>query len=114
MIIPTRRRRVLVTIPLTYTVAYISQSPQAARAWVKFILDESQGFTDISIERINDSIQTYVYAILGAEAQAKTGILVPGRPTGLDAKRELLNMLEACINSPVNLQDSIQRYQDSL
>ena len=32
--------------PPTYTVAYISQSPQTARAWVKFILDESQGFTD--------------------------------------------------------------------
>ena len=98
--------------PSTYTVAYISQSPQAARAWVKFILDETRGFTDIGIERINDSIQTYVYAVLGAQAQVKTRFLVPG--TGLDAKREFLNMLEACIDSPVNLQDSVQRYQDSL
>ena len=70
--------------PATYTVAYISQSPQAAKVWVEFILDESQGFTDIGIERINDSIRRYVYAILGAQAQAKTGILTPG--TGLDAK----------------------------
>ena len=68
--------------PATYTVAYISQSPQTAQAWVKFILNESEGFTDISQERINDSIRTYVYAMLGAEAQAKTGILVTG--TGLD------------------------------
>ena len=65
-----------------YTVAYISQSPQA---WVKCILDQSKGFTDIGIDRINDSVRTYVYAILGAQAQAKTGIIVPG--TGLDAKR---------------------------
>ena len=32
----------------------------------------------------------------------------------MDAKRELLNILEASIDSPVDLQDSIQRYQDSL
>ena len=75
-------------------------------------MDESRGFTDIGIERINDSIQTHVYAVLGAQAQAKTGILTLG--TGLDAKRECLNILEACINFPVDLQDSIQRYQDSL
>ena len=91
--------------PATYTVAYFSQSPQTATVWVKFILDESPGFTDIGIERINDSIRTYVYAVLGAQAQAKTWILVPG--TGLDAKREFLNILEASIDSPVNLQDSI-------
>ena len=81
-------------------------------AWVKFILDESQGFTDIGTERMNDSIRTYVYAILGAQAQAKTGMLTPG--TGLDAKREFFYILEASIDSPVDLQDSIQRYQDFL
>ena len=79
--------------PSTYTVAYILQSSQTVGAWVKFILDESQGFTDIGIERINDD----VYAILGAQAQAKTGILVPG--TVLAAKREFLNILNASIDS---------------
>ena len=47
-------------------VSHIEQSIQVERAWVKFILDESRGFTDVGIERINDSIRTYVYAILGA------------------------------------------------
>ena len=94
-----------------FLVSHIEQSPQTAKAWVKFILDESQGFTDIGTEQINDSIQTCVYAVLGAQAQAKTGILTPG--TGLDAKREFVNILEASIDSRVELQDSIQRYQDS-
>ena len=44
----------------------------------------------------------YVYALLGAQAQAQTRFLVPG--TGLEAKREFLNILEACIDSPVNLR----------
>ena len=98
--------------PAMCTVAYILQSPLAARAWVKFILNESQVFTDIGIERIDDSIRTYVYTILWVQAQAKTGILTLG--TGLDAKREFFYILEACIDSPVNLQDSIKRYHDSL
>ena len=58
--------------PATYTIAFILQSPQTAKAWVKFILDESQGFTDVGTERINDCIRTYVSAILGAQTQAKT------------------------------------------
>ena len=90
-------------------VSHIEQSIHVERAWVKFILDESQGFTSHVSERINDSIRTYVYAVLGAQAQANTGILTLG--TGLDAKRECLNILEALIDSSVDLQDSIQRYK---
>ena len=36
--------------PARYTVAYILQYLQTARAWVKFIPDVSEGFTDIGIE----------------------------------------------------------------
>ena len=91
--------------------AHIEQSPQTAKALVKFILDESRGFTDIGIERINDSLRTCVYAVLGAQAQDRISFTPD---TGLDAKREFLYILEASIDSPVDLQDSIQRYQDSL
>ena len=49
----------------------------------------------------------YVYSILGAQAQAKTGSLVPG--TGLDAKREFLNILEASIYSPI-LYSEVPRF----
>ena len=59
-----------------FLVSHIEPSPQTAKAWVKFILDESHGFTDIGIERINDSIRTCFYAVLGPQAQAKTEILV--------------------------------------
>ena len=47
----------------TCTVANISQSPHTALVWVKFILDESEGFTDIGIERINDSKRTYILRV---------------------------------------------------
>ena len=98
----------------TFTVAYLAQSDEVKKAWNGFILDQglAEGFTDIGIERINDSIRTYVYALLGAQAQTKTGILTVG--TGLDAQRQFLNIVENCINSPVDLQSSIDRYQDTL
>ena len=41
-------------------IDYISQGPEADEAWSSFILDKSQGFTEPSVERLNDSIRTYV------------------------------------------------------
>ena len=40
-----------------------------------FVLDVSDGFTQAGISRINDSIRTFVWAILGAQSQARTSIL---------------------------------------
>ena len=33
-------------------------------AWATFILDKSEGFTQAGVERLNDSIRTYVWALL--------------------------------------------------
>ncbi|MEW8560691.1 MAG: hypothetical protein AB2541_01260 [Candidatus Thiodiazotropha sp.] len=51
-------------------------------AWMTFILDKSEGFTQAGVERLNDSIRTYVWAILGSQAQARSNILNAG--TGFD------------------------------
>ena len=116
MIIQAQQRWVLEKniTPHIYTVAYLAQSDEVKKASNGFILDQvlAEGFTDIGIETINDSIRTYVYALLGAQAQTKTGILTVR--TGLDAQRQFLNIVENCINFPADLQSSIDRYQDPL
>ena len=63
-------------------------------AWTTFVLDKSEGFTQAGVERINDSIRTYVWAILGAQVGGWSGgakvlgkLSVPGRPTTLDCSR---------------------------
>lgn len=66
-------------------VDYISQDTADA-SWATFILDKSQGFTHPGVERLNDSIRTYVWAILGSQAQTRTGIL--GTGTAFDAQKE--------------------------
>ena len=62
---------------------------------------------------INDSIRTYVYCILGAQAETRTPIT--GRfGTELDAQKQFLNLLEDSINQHVDIPISIDRYQKAL
>ena len=79
-------------------VDYIAQGPEADEAWSTFILDKSQGFTAPGVERVNDSIRTYVWAILGAQAQTRSAIL--GTGTSFDAQKQFLANVEDAISSP--------------
>ena len=84
-------------------------APDADKAWTKFILDKSEGFTRSGVERLNDSIRIYVWAILGAQAQTRTGIL--GTGTAFDAQKQFLANVEDAISSPVDLSSAIRHYQ---
>ena len=85
-------------------------SPLCAIA--SFVIDYSDGFTQAGITRINDSIRTFVWAILGAQNQTRTSILGTGK--AFDAQKQLLSNVEDAINSAVDLPSSINRYQDTL
>ena len=81
-------------------------------AWTTFILDKSEGFTQAGVERLNDSIRTYVLAILGAQAQTRSKILKTG--TGVVAQKQFLADLEDAIASPVDIPSSISRNRNTL
>ena len=94
-------------------VDFITQDdPDADYAWTTFVLDKSEGFTQPGVERINDSIRTYVWAILGAQSQARTNIL--GTGTAFDAQKQFLANVEDAISGPVDIPSAIARYQDVL
>lgn len=63
---------------------YISQDTDPTipaditNGFVWSMLDKSQGFTRAGVERINDSVRTYAWAILGAQGQTRTSILGVG------------------------------------
>ena len=82
------------------------------KAWRTFILNKSDGFTHPGVERLNNSIRTYVWAILGAQSQTRTGII--GSGTAFDAQKQFLANIEDAIASPVDLPSAISRYQDVL
>ena len=77
-----------------------------------FVDDEASGFTRAGISRINDSIRTLAWAILGAQAQTRSSILGTGR--AFDAQKQFLANVEDSIESAVDLPSSIDRYQSTL
>ena len=85
-------------------------SPMAAIG--SFVCDYGKGFTQAGITRINDSIRTYVWAILGAQSQSRTSII--GKSSAFDAQKQFLTNVETAINSAIDIPESIKRYQDTL
>ena len=81
-------------------------------AWNTFILDKGKGFTQPGIERLNDSIRTYVWCLLSCQSQTRSNVVKSG--TRFDAQKQFLANLEDAINSPVDLPGSIARYQSTL
>ena len=94
-------------------IDFIEQNPGVEDASSTFVLDKSKGFTQAGVERLNDSIRTYVWALLGAQAQTRTRI-VTGGGTSFDAQKQFIANIEDAISSPVDLPSAIKRYQNVL
>jgi hypothetical protein len=77
------------------------------------MLQEGKDFMTAGIVRLNDGIRTYVYCILGSQAQTRSPIVGSGR-TSLDAQKQFLVLLEDCINQSQSLllPRTIKRYED--
>ena len=98
-----------------YKIEYIEQNfknndPMTSVG--SFVLDKSSGFTQAGVARINGSIRTYVWSIVGAQSQARSSILGTGK--AFDAQKQFLANVEDVINSEVDLPSSIERYQSTL
>lgn len=98
--------------PKKIHIDYLKQEDAVKDVWTTFILDTSEGFTRAGIERINESIRTYCWAILGSQSQTRTDIL--GTGTAFDAQKQFLANIEDAINSPIDLPSQITNYQNTL
>ena len=61
--------------PFFYPKDAMPHNRDISGAWTTFVLDKSEGFTQAGVERLNDSIRTYVWAILVAQAQTRSNIV---------------------------------------
>jgi len=75
--------------------SYLKQSVDANSGFVDLILYQTQGFTHAGVERLNDSIRTYVWTILGAQDKERTSIL--GSGTAFTAQTKFLTNVKAAI-----------------
>ena len=75
-------------------------------AWTTFVLDKSEGFTQAGVDRLNDSICTYVWAILGALFSRPRRDLTPRNNFWLIWKTRLPPLLTSPVASPATVYAS--------
>jgi len=81
----------------------------AVEGWKQFILEKSKGFTRAGAVRIDDSIRTYVYCVLGSQAQTRSNIM-----KSFECQQNFVNLLESSVKSLFSIPESIQKYQDAI
>ena len=79
----------------------------------RWTIQTSNGFTDIGLVKISESIRAYAYLILTSQASARSNI-VGTTGNALTTQQIYLNNFENIVNRRVDLQEDIKRYQDTL
>ena len=74
-----------------------------------FAPNKSAGLTKAGLARINESIEAFVYCILGAQVNVRSSIIGDGG-RAKEAQTEFLTLMESAITQP-DLAKSVQRYQ---
>ena len=74
-----------------------------------FVPEKIEGLTQAGLSRLNQSIEAFVYCVLGAQVNVRSSILGDGG-RAKEAQTEFLVLLEDSIRQP-NLSKSVQRYQ---
>ena len=84
--------------------------PDSMTQW---ILEKSDGFTDVGIYRISESVRAYAYLILSSQASARSGI-VGNTTSALTAQSVFLNNFENVVNLRVDIREDIKHSQNTL
>ena len=83
--------------------------PDVSTQYDWFAPKTAAGLTQAGLSRINQSIEAYVYCILGAQVNVRSSILGEGG-RAKEAQIEFLTLMEDAIRQP-DLAKSVQRYQ---
>ena len=84
--------------------------PDSMTLW---IIKKSDGFTDVGLLRISESVRAYAYLILSSQASARSSI-IENTASALTAQSAFLNNFENVVNQRVDIREDIKRYQDTL
>ena len=84
--------------------------PDSMTHW---IIEKSQGFTNVGLLRISEGVGAYAYLILSSQASARSSI-VGNTASALTAQKAFLNNFEDIVNRRVDIREDIEHYQDTL
>ena len=74
-----------------------------------FVADMSEGLTQAGMARLNQSIEAFIYCILGSQVHVRSSILGSSR-SAEEAQREFLVLVQDAIRKP-DILKSVQRFQ---
>ena len=89
-------------------VLYIKNT-EARNQYEYFLCPVSHGLTSAGLSRINQSIESFCYAILGSQVNVRSSI-AGSQGSSIETQREFLSMVEDAIRNP-DLGKSVQRFQ---
>ena len=78
----------------------------------RWITEKSDGFTDVGLYKISESVRAYAYLILSSQASARSGI-VSNTVSALTAQSAFMNNFENVVNRRVDIREDIKCYQDT-
>ena len=67
-----------------------------------WIIEKSQGFTNVGLLRISESVRAYAYLILSSQASARSSVVANTMST-LTAQKAFLNNFEDIVNRRVDI-----------
>ena len=89
-------------------VPYI-ENTEARNQYEYFLCPVSHGLTSAGLSRINQSIESFCYAILGSQVNVRSSI-AGSQGSSIETQRQFLSMVEDAIRNP-DLGKSVQRFQ---
>ena len=92
-----------------YLIYYIELDDDAYGQADWFCPSVAEGLTQAGLARINQSIEAFVYCVLGSQVNVRSSILGSGG-RAKEAQSEFLVLVEDSIRQP-DLEKSVQRYQ---
>ena len=97
----------------TYQDGSIYDDTLNANSMTRWIIQASNGFTNIGLVKISESIRAYVYLILTSQVSARANI-VGNTANALTTQQAYLHNFEDIVNRRVDIQSDIKRYEDTL
>ena len=89
-------------------VPYI-ENAEARNQYEYFLCPVSHGLTSAGLSRINQSIESFCYAILGSQVDVRSSI-AGSQGSAIETQRQFLSMVEDAIRNP-DISKSVQRFQ---
>ena len=89
-------------------VPYI-ENTEARNQYEYFLCPVSHGLTSADLGRINQSIESFCYAILGSQVDVRSPIS-GSQGSAIETQRQFLSMVEDAIRNP-DISKSVQRFQ---